>query len=112
MFSFAAEKIIEEVADFIKVKNSVFEALKGKVEFRPIPPYFKLEKLMIHDEIKQEIHIKVDENVSVANYGDEVSVNQKAAHTLSELFGFDSPGTDPPSLISIFKSFSGTCVEK
>ena len=67
---------------------------------------------MHHDEIKQEIHIKVDENVSVANYGDEVSMNQKAAHILSVLFGFDSPGTDPPSLISILKSFSGTCAQK
>ena len=112
MFSFAADRIIKEVADFIKDKNSAFEAIKDKVEFQPIPPYFKLGKLMLHDEIKQEIHIKVNENMPVANCGDGVSVNQKAARILSELFGFDSPGTDPPCLIPILKSFSGTCVEK
>ena len=93
MFSFAADKIIEEVADFIKVENSAFEAIKDKVELQPIPPYFKLGKLMLHDEIKQEIHIKVDENMPVANCGDAVSMNQKAARILSELFQFDSPGT-------------------
>ena len=47
----------------------------------------------------------------VANCGDGVSMNQKAAHILSDLFGFDSPGTDPACLTSILKSFSGTCVE-
>ena len=47
----------------------------------------------------------------VANCGDGVCMNQKAAHILSDLFGFDSPGTDPPCLTSILKSFSGTCVE-
>ena len=67
---------------------------------------------MLYDEIKQEIHIKVDENIPVANCGDGVNMNQKATHILNELFGFDSPGTDPPCLISILKSFSGTCVEK
>ena len=67
---------------------------------------------MLHDEIKQEIHIKVDENIPVANCGDGANMNQTVAHILSELFGFDSPGTDPPCLISILKSFSGTCVEK
>ena len=112
MLSFAANKIIKEVADFIKLKNSAFEAIKYKVEFRQIPPYFKLGKLMLHDEIKQEIHIKVDENMPVANCGNGVSVNQKAACILSELFGFDSPGTDPPCLISILKRFLGTSVEK
>ena len=105
MFSFAADKTIEEVADFIEVKNSVFETIKDKVGFRPIPPYFKLTKLMLHDEIKQEIHIKVDENIPVVNCRDGVTVNQKAARILSELFGFDLPGTDPPFLISIPKSF-------
>ena len=112
MFSFAADKIIEEVADFIKVENSAFEAIKDKVELQPIPPYFKLGKLMLHDEIKQEIHIKVDENIPVVNRRDGVNVIQKAARILSELFGFDLLGTDPPCLISIPKSFSGTCVEK
>ena len=112
MFSFAAGKIIEEVADFIKVKNSAFEAIKDKAEFQLIPPYFKLGKLMLRDEIKQKIHIKVDENMSVANCGNGISMNQKATPILSELFRFDSPGTDPLCLISILKSFSGTCVEK
>ena len=112
LFFFAADNTIEKVADFIKVKNSVFETIKDKVEFPPIPPYFKLGKLMLHDEIKQEIHIKVDENIPVVNCRDGASVNQIAARILSELFGFDSPGTDPPCLISIPKSFSGTCVEK
>ena len=83
MFSFAADKIIEEVADFIKVKNSAFEAFKDKIEFRPIPPYSKLGKLMLHDEIKQEIHIKVDENNPVPNCGDGVNMNQKAACIVS-----------------------------
>ena len=89
---------MEEVADFIKVKNSAFEAFKDKTEFRPIPPYSKFGKLMLHDEIKQEIHIKVNENVPVANW-DGVRVNQKAARILSELFEFDSPGTNLLCLI-------------
>ena len=104
--------IIKEVADFINVKNSGFEAIKDKVELKPIPPYFKLGKLMFHDEIKQEIHIKVDENMPVPRCGDGVSLNQKVAHILHKLFGFDSTGTNPPCLISILKGFSGTCVEK
>ena len=34
---------------------------------------------MLHDETKQEIHIKVDENKPVPKCGDGVSMNQKAA---------------------------------
>ena len=44
--------------------------------------------------LNKKIQIKVDENMPVANW-DGVRVNQKAARILSELFGFDSPGTNP-----------------
>lgn len=70
-------QIIKEVVDFIKVKGSAYEDIKDKVEFRHTPPYFKLGKLILHDKEKQEIHIRIDENMPMANCGDRISVNQK-----------------------------------
>ena len=54
-----AYQVIAEVADFIKgsgftVKGSAYQDIKDKVEFRLIPPYFTLGKLILHDEEKQE----------------------------------------------------------
>lgn len=86
-----AYQIIAEVADFIKVKGSAYEDIKDKVEFRLIAPYFTLGKLILHDEEKQ-IHIGIDENMPVASCEDGFSVNQKAAHVLCDLLGFDLPG--------------------
>lgn len=92
-----AYQVIAEVADFIKgsgftVKGSAYQDIKDKVEFRLIAPYFTLGKLILHDEEKQEIHIGIDENMPVASCEDGFSVNQKAAHVLCDLLGFDLPG--------------------
>ena len=87
-----AYQIITEVADFIKVKGSAYEDIKDKVEFRLITPYFTLGRLILHDEEKQEIHIRIDENMPVVSCEDGFSVNQKAAHVICDLLGFDLPG--------------------
>ena len=97
-----AYQIIAEVAYFIKVKGSWYEDVKDKVEFRPIPPYFKLVKLILQDEEKQEIHIRIDENMPVANCRDRVRVNQKAARIITDLFGFDSPGIKTSLVFTVY----------
>ena len=96
-----AYQIIIEVADFIKVNASAYEDFKDKVELWTKPPYFKRAKLILHYEEKWEIHIIIDKNMPVTNCGYGVSVNQKAARILSDLFGFDSPGVKTSLLFSV-----------
>ena len=42
--------------------------------------------------MKKNKKLRIDENMPVASCGDRVCVNQKAAHILRDLFGFDLPG--------------------
>ena len=55
----------------------------------PKPPnYFKIGQLREIDHSKKEITIRVSEKFPVANIGDGVAVNVKAAKILRDLFGF------------------------
>ena len=58
----------------------------------PVPPsYFKIGELVNVDHSEKVVHIAVSNRFPVANIGDGVSVNVKAARVLRDLFGFMSP---------------------
>ena len=55
------------------------------------PSYFKIGELVNVDHSERVVHIAVSNRNPVANIGDGVSVNVKAARVLRDLFGFMSP---------------------
>ena len=74
--------------------------MKSKLQPNVVDPptYFKLGKLISLNEEDKQIHIQIDQNMPIANCGDGVSVNEKAARILSDLYGLDTPGKNLHSL--------------
>ena len=84
---------------FIKVKSSAYDEIISELKdefhpgLKPVPePYFKLGKLLSIDRDEHVINIKIDKRLPVANTGDGVSVNTKAAEVLHDYYGMNTPG--------------------
>ena len=92
-----ADDLIAVVASYLDVKSNAFETIGDHLplsseEIPPLPPnYFKLGKIIHVDNDEMVIEIELAENLPVANTGDGVSVNVKAARILLQLYSFNSP---------------------
>ena len=92
-----ADDIIRVCAEFSPVKCSAYETILSHLQLEDeeipsaVPDYFKLGPILTVDPDDKIIEIQLSENLPVANAGDGVSVNIKAARVLLQLYGFNSP---------------------
>ena len=94
-----ANDLLFFVISYHKIKESAYETIQshfarsaGEEPNSPLPPtYFKLGQLYEINEDKQAIHIILGNSMPVANTGDGVAVNKKAARILLDLYGIKSP---------------------
>lgn len=73
--------------ELLKVKNKAFDVIRKNPDFEncaDVPQYFKLGNLECVNNNK--IHIKMSERLPIANCGDGVGVNVKAARVGSQLY--------------------------
>ena len=90
------------IADFLKVERSAYETINEYMDLETLerpPNYFRLGKVKKVNKETKEIFIDVSTNMPIANCGDGVAVNNKAARILYELYGLESPGK-----LEIYKS--------
>ena len=94
-----ANELLSFIISYNKIKESAYETIQShfarsawEESNSPVPPtYFKLGQLHEINEGKQEIHITLGNSMPVANTGDGIAVNKKAARILLDLYGIKSP---------------------
>ena len=78
--------------NYIKTENSAFTNVRHYFAFQstlPTPsPYFKLGTVLYVND--NEIRIKMSTKLPIGNCGDGVSVNQKAARILKDVYGMST----------------------
>ena len=87
------------IISYNKFKESAYETIQShfarsageEPNFLLPPTYFKLGQLHEINEDKQEIGITFGNSVPVANTGDSIAVNKKAARILLDLYDIKSP---------------------
>ena len=87
------DSLFTAFSEFIELKNSAFVSIPGALNFEICSPptFFKLGTLLSHLLSETEIHIQMSDRLPVANVGDGVGVNVKAARVASELYGLLTP---------------------
>ena len=88
------ESLLTAFSEFLALKNTAFSKIRQVpgLQNSSIPPtYFKLGELLQTLLTKTEIHIKMSDRLPIANVGDGVGVNVKAARVAAELYGLMTP---------------------
>ena len=91
-----ANYLVSAIASHLKVKDSAFNTISSEVTalegaaMEPPPEFFKLGTVKSVNQADKEIHIQLSD-MPVANNGDGVATNGKAARLLSVCYVLDSP---------------------
>ena len=86
------ESLFLAFSEFINLKDSAFTAVrkkKGLILCQAPPTFFKLGVLLTCTDT--EIHLLMSDNLPIANIGDGVGVNIKAARVMAVLYGLLTP---------------------
>ena len=90
------ESLLNAFGELLDIKNSAYQMIRTIDGFEnvirvEIPVYFKLGVIKEINRNCKEIHIAMSDRLPIANCGDGVSVNVKAARVGAELYGLLCP---------------------
>ena len=90
------ESLMNAFGKLLDIKNSAYQMLRTIDEFENVirgemPAYFKLGVIKEINKNCKEIHIAMSDRLHIANCGDGISVNVKAARVGAELYGLLCP---------------------
>ena len=90
------ESLMNAFGELLDIKNSAYQMIRTIDGFEnvirgEIPVYFKLGVIKEINKNCKEIHIAMSDRLPIANCGNGVSVNVKAARIGTELYGLLCP---------------------